>query len=260
MLFILSKILELVVAPSVLLILAVVIGAILSLRRRDRLGRILTLAGALGFLIVVVFPVDSWLMAPLENRFPAVHDRPAHLDGIIVLGGAVDPDLTVMHGMPALNDAAERFTTFAMLARLYPNAKLIFTGGSPAIFPGAPREADTAKMLLGDLGLDTSHIVFEDQSRNTYENAVNSKILMSPQPGEVWALVTSAQHMPRSVGIFRRVGWPVLPWPVGYKAGDEMPLSAPGLRLQRLDGVIHEWIGLVAYRLLGRTDSLFPGP
>jgi uncharacterized SAM-binding protein YcdF (DUF218 family) len=189
-----------------------------------------------------------------------VKERPQHVDGIIMLGGAVVPILTQLHGMPSLNDAAERFTTFAMLARLYPDAKLIFTGGSPSIFPGAPREAVTAKQLLDQLGLDTSRIVFEDQSRNTFENAVNSKTLMNPQPGQVWILVTSAQHMPRSVGIFRRVGWPVLPWPVGYKAGDESPFSSPGLRLERLDGAVHEWLGLVAYRLLDRTDSLFPAP
>lgn len=260
MLFVLSKILELITAPSELLILAVIVGAALSLRRRDRWGRILTRIAALGFLLILVLPVDSWLLAPLENRFPAIEARPHHLDGVIVLGGAVDPYQTLIHGMPALNDAAERMTTFAMLARLYPQAKLIFTGGSAAIFPGGPREADGAKLLLAQLGVDTSRIVFEDASRNTFENAINSKKLMNPQPGEIWALVTSAQHMPRAVGVFRHVGWPVLPWPVGYKAGDEVPFSGPVGRLLHLDGVVHEWIGLVAYRLLGRTDSLLPGP
>ncbi len=259
-LFALSKILWLILRPSTLLILAVVIGVVLSSRRRNRLGRGLTWIGAFGLLLAILLPLDSWVLAPLEDRFPQVRERPAHLDGVIVLGGAVEPNLTVLHGIPSLNEAAERFTTFAMLARLYPDAKLIFTGGSPSITPGGPPEAVSAKLLLDDLGLDTSRITFEDQSRNTYENAVDSKLLMNPQPGQVWALVTSAQHMPRSVGIFRRVGWPVLPWPVGYKAGAETPLSSPGLRLTRLDGGVHEWVGLVAYRLMGYTDSLFPGP
>jgi uncharacterized SAM-binding protein YcdF (DUF218 family) len=260
-LFILSKILWWIAKPSVLLILLMVIGTALTLwRPRHRLGRWFLGVGAFSLFAIAVLPLDSWLLTPLEERFPAIHEMPKHVDGIIVLGGAVDPDLTVLHGMPSLNDAAERFTAFAMLARLYPDAKLIFTGGSPSILPGAPPEAEAAKALLGELGLDTSRIVFEDRSRNTFENAVDSKGLMKPQPGEVWVLVTSAQHMPRSVGIFRRVGWPVLPWPVGYKAGDESPFSSPGLRFQRLDGGVHEWIGLVAYRLLDRTDSLFPEP
>jgi uncharacterized SAM-binding protein YcdF (DUF218 family) len=258
--FILSKILWLILQPSLLLILCVALGAALSLRRRSRAGRPLIWIGVAGLLALVILPVDSWLAAPLENRFPPVRERPAHLDGVIVLGGSIDPSLSIVHGMPALNDAAERLTTFAALARLYPDANLVFTGGSASIFPGAPPEADAAKILLAEIGLDTKRVVFENQSRNTYENAVDSKLVMQPQPGQVWALVTSAQHMPRAVGVFRRVGWTVLPWPVGYKVGPEAPLSNPGLRLNRFDGAVHEWLGLVAYRLMGRTDSVLPGP
>ena len=261
MLFFVSKIFWWIARPSVLLIVILGIGTLWSLARpRHRWARGLAATAALVLLAIILLPIDSWLLRPLENRFPQVETRPEHVDGVIVLGGAVDPDLTAIHGIPSLNDAAERFTTFVLLARLYPDAKLVFAGGSPSIFPGAPREADTAKILLGDLGLDTSRIVFDRDSRDTWENVANSKRLVDPKPGETWLVVTSAFHMPRSVGIFRRQGWPVVPWPVAFKAGVEEPLSTPGLRLQRLDTALHEWVGLVAYWLDGRTSALFPGP
>jgi uncharacterized SAM-binding protein YcdF (DUF218 family) len=113
------------------------------------------------------------------------------------------------------------------------------------------------------MGLDTGRIVFEDRSRNTWENARYSYDLVKPQPGERWLLVTSAKHMPRSVGVFRKVGWPVIAYPADYLTGRDGPLM-PGFGfLAGLDGLekgTREWTGLIAYRLLGRTDTLFPSP
>ncbi len=259
MFFILSKVLWWIAKPSSVLVLALLLGLIASLLRW-RAGRWLLWLGAVGFILVAVQPVDDVILWPLEQRFPAVRTMPDHLDGIIVLGGAVDPGLTAKYGMPALNDAAERMTTFVTLARAYPTAKLIFSGGSGMIERPDLREADTARQLFADLGLDTSRIIFERDSRNTYENAVFSKRLADPQPGERWALVTSAMHMPRAVGAFREVGWAVLPWPVGYKAFNEGLLGNLGVKLERLDSAVHEWLGLAAYRLAGRSSALFPAP
>lgn len=210
-------------------------------------------------LVVAVLPVADWALAPLENRFPPPRDLPAHIDGIIALGGAIDAELTKAHGMPSLNEHAERMTSFVALARRYPDAKLVFSAGSASIFPGHPTEAEGARMLFQELGLDPARVIFENESRNTYENAIFSKALAKPQPGENWILVTSAGHMPRAVGIFRQAGWPVIPWPVAYKTGEPFNISLAG-HFDHLDFAVHEWIGLVAYRLLGRTDALFPAP
>jgi uncharacterized SAM-binding protein YcdF (DUF218 family) len=260
MFFTLSKILWWVGRPSSLLVLVLVIGLIASLIRSGRLGRWLMALATLGFLAVAAFPVDSWVLGPLEQRFPAVREMPKHLDGVIVLGGAVELGLSVLHGMPSLNDAAERMTVFVQLAHDYPDAKLVFTGGSPELNPNSPREADFARQWLAEMGIDTSRVIFERDSRNTYENAVFTKRLVNPQPGETWALVTSASHMPRSVGIFRKVGWQVLPWPVGYKVHNADPADDFGLKLTHLDWGAHEWIGPLAYHLAGRTDAWFPAP
>ncbi|CAK0755992.1 hypothetical protein WCLP8_2700001 [uncultured Gammaproteobacteria bacterium] len=124
-------------------------------------------------------------------------------------------------------------------------------------------EAQIARDVLERLGFDVSRVVFEDKSRNTHENALFSKALMAPKSGDVWVLITSGMHMTRSVGIFRHAGWPVLPDPVSFRSHkgstDWIAFDLAG-NLYRLDEAVHEWVGLIAYHLLGRTDAWFPGP
>ena len=138
-----------------------------------------------------------------------------------------------------------------------------YSGGSGSVLDPELREADDARILMHELGFDTSRVVFERVSRNTWENAVMSREAVSPESGEVWVLVTSAAHMPRAVGCFRKAGFPVLPWPVDY-ATPGLALIRPRLSLlgglANLNTAAHEWLGLVAYSLLGRTSELFPGP
>lgn len=259
MLFMLSKIFMPLIQPDLILLAAILVGLALTWTRRWRAGRRIAMAGALLSFAVAIIPVGDWLLAPLEERFPPPREMPARVDGIIVLGGAINADQTAKHDIPSLNQHAERMTSFVKLARLYPSAKLVFTAGSASIFTDRPKEADGAKMLFTDLGLDASKIMFERESRNTYENAIFSKRLVSPQPGEIWVLITSASHMPRSVGIFRRAGWPVIPYPVAYKAGKPYDLTLAG-HFSEIDLALHEWVGLASYWLLGRTDALFPSP
>ena len=116
-----------------------------------------------------------------------------------------------------------------------------------------------ATSAIGD-----DRLLIERKARNTWENAVYTKALVGPKPGERWLLVTSGWHMPRAIGAFRKVGFEVEPWPVDYRtAGPEDAwrlFSAPSEGLRRLEAVVHEWIGLAVYRVLGRSDALLPGP
>jgi uncharacterized SAM-binding protein YcdF (DUF218 family) len=252
-------------SPGTLLVLCSVVGLWLTRRRRrSGFGRFLLALGIIGFAAVLLLPVDQWALWPLEDRFPQVTQPPAHVDGIVVLGGAVMPDLSTARGIPSLTDAGERMTTAVALAQRYKTARLVFTGGQGALIPGTDTtEADVARELFLSLGIPPEQLTLENQSRTTYENAVMTKALVQPQPGQTWILVTSAYHMPRSVGAFRAAGWPVLPWPVGYKSGHGPAFWWPttlGERLVHLDEATHEWIGLLAYRLMGRTGTLLPGP
>ncbi len=171
--------------------------------------------------------------------------------------------MTAERGIPSLNDAAERMTTAVSLALRYPTAKLVFTGGRGELLPGKMPEAAAARLFFVSMGIPADRLMLESASRTTYENAIMTKALVQPQPGQTWILVTSAWHMPRSVGVFRAAGWHVLPWPVGYKSSHDIHQWLPstlGVHLTQLDTALHEWVGLVSYRLLGHTDALFPGP
>ena len=148
------------------------------------------------------------------------------------------------------------------LARQLPNAQLVFSGG--AVFSKTLHsEADIARTLFASMGMDTGRIIFENRSRNTCENAIYSAQLVKPSKQQTWVLVTSAMDMPRAVGAFRKAGFQVLPYPVDYTTGKSKTLDlAPTIvrNLAQLDHAAHEWLGLLGYRLLGCTDSLFPGP
>ena len=258
--FILSKLLVPLESPSDISLLLLCAGVLLSWSKRRREGgvTIITLVTAM-FLLIVVAPVSSWIATPLENRFPRPHALPSRVDGIIVLGGAVDPGTTARKGLPTLNSDAERMTEFVRLAKQYPRAKLVFSGGSGIVGGESLTEADTARLFFQQQGLDTSRMIFEDRSRNTYENVLFSKNIVKPWMGETWLLISSAQDMPRSVGIFRQLEWPVTPVPVAYKADNHHSYYL-GDNLYQLDRSCHEWLGLLVYYLTGKTDALFPAP
>lgn len=182
-------------------------------------------------------------------------------DGIIVLGGSIEPDLSAAHGTPVVRSAPDRIIAAAALARKYPNARLVFTGGSANLISNDAREADYAGEIFESLGVPKSRLIIERRSRNTVENAEFSKALLDPKPSERWLLITSAYHMPRSVGLFRRSGFNVEAYPVDWRVGNVFSFATLAVEgMSRTDLGMREWIGLVAYRLTGRIDDLLPGP
>lgn len=264
MFFVTSKILPFLLAPAHFVIFIGVIGAALLYTRWRGWGRALATFSAFALLLMAFGPLGDLLIAPLEARFPPPPtDMPAP-DGIIVLGGSVDEQLSAERGRPALVDAAERLTAPIALKRKYPNARLVFTGGSAALRGSSHSEAEAAKRFWRDVGLDNDDILYEDRSRNTYENAAFTRELVEPKPGERWLLVTSASHMPRSIGAFRQADFPVIAYPVDYRTNGEIgrlkfPRSATKA-LGLVESAAHEWAGLVAYWMTGKTDALFPAP
>jgi len=263
MFFVFSKLFWLVGEPINLILICGVLGVVLSFGRTARFGRGLT-AAAMIFLAIADFsPLGAILLQPLENRFPPPPADLAAPIGIIVLGGAIDPDLTVARGVPTLLASAARLTTGVALARRFPQARLVFTGGSASITGGGDSEAASVRELWLSLGVPAAQMTFETKSRNTWENALFTRALVDPKPDETWLLVTSAWHMPRAMGIFRKAGFNVIAYPVDYQTyGDRRDLQLPHLAIDEmalLDNAAHEWIGLAAYHLTGKTDAWFPG-
>jgi uncharacterized SAM-binding protein YcdF (DUF218 family) len=253
-----------VIAPVNFIVLSCLAGVILWISGFIRLGRAVTTAGILLLTVACFLPLGAALIRPLEDRFPVVPETFAAPAGIIVLGGALDELLSETRGQPSLIEGAARLTAAVTLARHYPQARLVFTGGSASLTKETPGEARGVHKLWLDLGVPDSQMSFEDRSRNTWENALFTRDLVAPKPGERWLLVTSAWHMPRAMGIFRHVGFDVTAYPVDFltfgDARDWAVTPAVLDELTMMNFAIHEWVGLAAYRLTGKTDALFPAP
>jgi uncharacterized SAM-binding protein YcdF (DUF218 family) len=263
MFFILSKILGYLTVPSNLLVMIGLAGIALLFTRFVRAGRRLLAASIILIVVIGVLPVGTALILPLEERFPQWNPAQGAPAGIIVLGGVISPENSAARGQISLDEAAERVTVPVELVRKYPSVRIVFSGGNASLFSGLS-EADFALSFFESLGVPRDRITLETQSRNTAENAVFTKRLIAPKPGQHWLLVTSALQMPRAIGAFRQAGFPVEAYPVDYQTDGWKDLwSFPGSLMggiKRLDTAVHEWLGLLAYWITGRIPVLFPGP
>jgi uncharacterized SAM-binding protein YcdF (DUF218 family) len=264
MFFVLSKVLGFFATPSNVVISAGLIGVLLMPTRFARAGRRLMAASLILLAVIGLSPLGNMLIIPLEQRFPPWDFGRAAPEGIVVLGGAVSADISAARNDIALNESAERMTVVAELARRYPNARIVFSGGSGALIFRDGTEAEFALRLFETFGIARDRIVAEDEARNTIENAVFSKALAKPTPGATWLLVTSAYHMPRAVGVFRQAGFPVEAFPVDWRTRGPpdalRPFFTLGDGIRRTDTAVREWVGLAVYWLTGRSANLFPRP
>lgn len=263
MFFYLSKLFWIVAQPLNLIGILVLLGIVLGLLRLRRLGLLFSAAGFAVLALGAWTSLGALMLHPLEDRFSRPDPAPAEVAGIVVLGGGFEGAVNLARGGYELNSSGDRFVEAAILARRYPSARVVVTGGTGTLVLEGEGDADTAPRLLEALGVAAERLVLERRSRNTHENALYTRELVTPQPGETWLLVTSAFHMPRSVGLFRKAGFDVVPWPSDYRtAGTETLGPAQDNvmdSLQNLHLAIREWIGLFAYRLTGRIDEILPG-
>jgi uncharacterized SAM-binding protein YcdF (DUF218 family) len=269
MFFYLAKVLWFLLQPSTLIALLIAYGSILIWTGWARWGRRFVSAGAILLLIAGLSPLGNALILPLEDRFPRTNlDQPPPPTGFIVLGGAEDRLVGTAREAPTLNEAGERIVETVMLARRFPEAKIAFSGGDAGILYKSGTEAAGAQRLLTEMGVATDRLILESDARDTYENAVYLEAELGRLdllgPGKRWVLITSAYHMPRAMASFRQAGFDVEPWPVDYRTRGRADLTRPfdkvseGLR--RVDVATREWVGLFAYWLAGRSDSVFPAP
>jgi uncharacterized SAM-binding protein YcdF (DUF218 family) len=262
--FLVSKTVGVLLIPSNFIIAIGAIGLILTWSRFQSVGRKLLACCVAALLVCGYLPIGKLLLVPLETRFPSWKAGDGEPAGIIVLGGGIDPVLSLAYGTPAISSAGARIIVAAALARQYPRAHLVYAGGNSDLLQQEAKEADAAAAVFESLGIARERLRIERQSKNTEENVRFSKSLADPKPGDQWLLVTSAFHMPRSMGIFRKAGFVVQPYPVDWKTrgwSDVLTIQADFLNgLSLTNFAVHEWIGLVAYRLTGKIDELFPSP
>lgn len=263
LLFYLSKALGFLIQPLNLAICLLGLSVLLSWLGWRRL-RSFTTAAAL-----VILALSAWtslgalMLNPLEERFQRP-PAPEKVTGIIVLGGGFEGAINLARGGYEINSGGDRYLEAAALAHRYPDARIVISGGNGAVLLEGEGDADTATKLFTALGIPASRLILEPDSRNTSENVENIRKLVAPGPDDTWLLVTSAFHMPRSVGLFRKSAFPVVPWPVDYRTSGREGVGVfrdnAADSLQNTTLALREWMGLIAYKFVGRIDSVFPGP
>jgi uncharacterized SAM-binding protein YcdF (DUF218 family) len=239
-----------IINPDLLILVAVLAAAALALVGRARAA---AAGSGIAFLVLVVggaLPLGQLLLSPLEDRFPEFWDggRPDPT-GIVVLGGALASNL---RPGSEFHKASGRVIETVLLAKRFPRARIVYAGGGGEAFRG--------RKLMMDLGVEPDRITMEPKSTSTSENAGFAAALVSPKPDDRWILVTSAWHMPRAVGSFRAVGFPVEAYPVDYRGLPWKPFLDIKAGLETLQLASKEYIGLFGYWMTGRSSELFPGP
>ena len=254
-----TNLLEWVLQPDRIVLFGLAMATALLVSGWFVAGRRIVYSVFAGILFLSLTPVGEWAVSPLENRFPRPTDLPTNISGILVLAGGEDTGITESRGVASLNGAGDRLVETAILARAYPDLPILFSGGGLGTSE-SDNHAFTARLIFSGLGLDSSRITYEDESRTTAESAELARKFVSDDSG--WLLLTSASHMPRAVGAFRAQGWNVIAFSVDYHTGDTSGwgrfnfLQSAGM----LSVAIHEWGGLIWYRLSGVSQSWFPAP
>jgi len=251
--FFLSKFLWHILNPFNLFIFLNFIGIVLLLIKKNKTGFYLIFFNLFIISCVSFFPIGAFLIYKLEKNFHnSINIYPKEIDGILILGGATDPFLSNNYNQIIVNESAERLIESVNLINKYNKAKVIFSGGLG--------HAEVAKKFYNKMGVDLNKIIFEDKSRNTYENILFSKKILDLNKKENWILITSAFHMRRATLIGEKVNWIFYPFPVDFNQPLKIKLSPNLSLLSNLNSFqkgSHEWLGLIAYYLMDRTDKIY---
>ncbi|HXV31971.1 MAG TPA: YdcF family protein [Sinorhizobium sp.] len=259
--FLASKIFWLVAQPLSFAFFCLLVGLLLILGRFRRSGGVLSALGLVVLFSSLFTTTGPYLLQILEDRFPRP-SPPQELSCIIVLGGAFDNEVMAGRGGMEFNQAGDRFIETVRLARAFPAARILVSGGDGSFSGAYEGDARASEAFFAAFDIDARRLIREEQSRTTFENAVNTKELLAANGLDDCALITSAFHIPRSVGLFRALGIEVMPWPADYRTNGRVRLgfdfTQPSLNAQLTTTAAREWIGLIGYYLSGRTPTLLP--
>jgi uncharacterized SAM-binding protein YcdF (DUF218 family) len=247
--------------PSNIFFGLLLLGFVLLLFHANAFGR--RLIGLALFLAVLpaLLPIKELIGRRLEQAYTVPNPLPEQIDGILVLGGTVDWQVSEARGQMSLNQGGERMMAVSSLAERYPNARLVFTGLYREVVPNDFAGAPISNSFLSGRNFQNRSLVFIGEARSTYEEALLSVQTLQPRTDERWMLVTSAYHMPRAMATFEAQGWTMTPYPVDFRTTGNLTFN-PSMnifgKLVELDDFAREWGALFIYQRLGRIEKMFP--
>jgi len=248
MFFILSKIVGALLKPIFWILLCL----LLALWKNKWRKKLLIASVLMVFIFGSKYLVNQTLTT---YEYPIKYlDKNDTFDCAVVLGGYSRNRLK--NGRLELNEAGDRLITALDLLRTGKVKRIILSGGDGSLYETRIDEANEVLVYLNEVGYDTAKITVEPNSKNTYENAVNSVALL--KPNEKVILITSAYHMQRSMGCFKKQGLSPTPFPVDYlvdgsnKISPESILIPDGMAFKKWEVLIKEWVGILAYKASGK--------
>jgi uncharacterized SAM-binding protein YcdF (DUF218 family) len=240
----LSNIVWFAIEPSHLLVWTLIAAAVQSARHKIS-GAVLAALSAVFLTAMLLFPFGNSALRPIEDQVP----RPAwpdKVDGILVLGEGLNLAIPATRGVGGIGSDGGTLIATRILAQRYPNAKFVYAGDEG--------EVAIAKAVFAAMGM-TGPILFDDRSRNSWDNLVYAREIAKPGPDETWLLVAAGYHLPRAAAVARELDWPMIPWASDYlstASGRQAGASLPS-NLAHLDLAAHEVLGLMAYKLRGEA-------
>jgi uncharacterized SAM-binding protein YcdF (DUF218 family) len=251
MFFLLSKILLFVISPFTWIFIFLILSIFSKTPNRKRNYAIVSI-----FLLLLFS--NEFLFNEVEKKWEAPSVKIENLDQYdyaILLGGFSNYD--TVSSKVRFTEAADRFCQTLQLYEQKKVKKILISGGSGSLLHQDETEADKIKAFLQSLNIPESDIVMEMTSRNTHENALNSaSYLKKHEPGAKCLLITSAQHMPRALGCFKKVSLNITPYATNFLAFQrkfdiDILILPKAHILSRWDSLIKEWIGYLSYKIMG---------
>ena len=262
--FLVSKLFWMFAQPLSLAFFAILIALLAAAAGLRRTGLALSALGGVILFVTLYTTTGSFVLQGLEARFPRPVAEPQTVSCMIVLGGSFETEVTTARGGIEMNQAADRFIEALRLARRFPQAAILVSGGDGSLSGVYEGDAVASERFFETFGIPADRLLRETCSRTTSENVDNSRTILADRGLENCLLITSAFHMPRAVGLFRATGIAVTPWPTDYrtsgKVGLGLDFTQPTLNAQQTATAVREWIGLAAYYLTGRIATLYPAP
>ena len=257
--FFFGKALWIAAQPLTLALICKILAFLALLTGRRRLAGFLSLLAGIILFVVLFTSIGAWSLQRLEARYPrpALSTPPACM---IVLGGAFDLEVTAGRGGMEMNQAADRYIEAARLARLYPAARIIVSGGDGSFSGDYKGDAELSDGFFAAMGVDPARIIKEKTSRNTIENVAETKDLLQVNDLSGCLLITSAYHMPRALKLFEEQGVETVAWPTDYRASGRVEFgfdfTQPTLNATLTSTAAREWAA--HFRAWWRGRSLAP--